>query len=74
MRVPPLSHLDDQGAAHMVDVTAKAATKRTAVAAGSLRTSAQVVELITAGGLAKGDALATACGLPAFWPPSAPAT
>jgi cyclic pyranopterin monophosphate synthase len=56
----PLSHIDDQGAAHMVDVTEKAASKRTAVAAGSLRTSAQVVELIAAGGLAKGDALATA--------------
>jgi cyclic pyranopterin monophosphate synthase len=56
----PLSHIDDQGAAHMVDVTAKAASARTAVAAGSLRTSAQVVELIAVGGLAKGDALATA--------------
>jgi cyclic pyranopterin phosphate synthase len=56
----PLSHIDDQGAAHMVDVTAKAASKRAAVAAGSLRTSAQVVELIAAGGLPKGDALATA--------------
>jgi cyclic pyranopterin monophosphate synthase len=44
----------------MVDVTAKSASARTAVAAGSLRTSAQVVELISAGGLAKGDALATA--------------
>ncbi|MGB6206993.1 cyclic pyranopterin monophosphate synthase MoaC [Mycobacterium sp.] len=56
----PLSHIDDHGAAHMVDVTAKEATERTAVAAGSLRTSAQVVELIAAGGLPKGDALATA--------------
>ena len=56
----PLSHIDDQGAAHMVDVTGKAASARTAIAAGSLRTSAQVVELIAAGGLAKGDALATA--------------
>ncbi|MGB8209985.1 MAG: cyclic pyranopterin monophosphate synthase MoaC [Mycobacterium sp.] len=56
----PLSHIDNQGAAHMVDVTAKAASKRAAVAAGSLRTSAQVVELIAAGGLPKGDALATA--------------
>ena len=56
----PLSHIDDQGAAHMVDVTEKEASKRTAVAAGSLRTSAEVVELIAAGGLAKGDALATA--------------
>ncbi len=44
----------------MVDVTEKAASDRTAVAAGSLRTSAQVVELISTGGLAKGDALATA--------------
>ena len=44
----------------MVDVTEKAASNRTAVAAGSLRTSAEVVELISAGGLAKGDALATA--------------
>jgi cyclic pyranopterin monophosphate synthase len=56
----PLSHIDDQGAAHMVDVTEKEASKRTAVAAGSLRTSAEVVELIAAGELAKGDALATA--------------
>jgi cyclic pyranopterin phosphate synthase len=56
----PLSHIDDQGAARMVDVTAKAATQRTAVAAGSLRTSAEVVELIASGGLPKGDALATA--------------
>jgi cyclic pyranopterin monophosphate synthase len=56
----PLSHIDDQGAAHMVDVTEKAASKRIAVAAGSLRTSAQVIELIAAGGLPKGDALATA--------------
>lgn len=44
----------------MVDVTAKVVTTRTAVAAGVLRTSAQVVQLISAGGLPKGDALATA--------------
>ena len=44
----------------MVDVTAKDATKRTAVAAGTLRTRADVVELIATGGLPKGDALATA--------------
>lgn len=56
----PLSHIDDRGAVQMVDVSEKRATKRTAVAAGSLRTSARVVELISAGGLAKGDALATA--------------
>ncbi|OBH63902.1 cyclic pyranopterin monophosphate synthase MoaC [Mycobacterium sp. E2479] len=56
----PLSHLDDQGAAHMVDVSEKLATKRTAVAAGVLRSSPQVLALISAGGLPKGDALATA--------------
>jgi cyclic pyranopterin monophosphate synthase len=55
-----LSHLDERGAAHMVDVTEKGATKRTAVAAGSLRTSSHVVSLISSGGLPKGDALATA--------------
>jgi cyclic pyranopterin phosphate synthase len=55
-----LSHLDEHGAAHMVDVTAKAVTKRTAVAAGVLVTTPDVVALISAGGLPKGDALATA--------------
>ena len=55
-----LSHLDERGAAHMVDVTEKEATRRTAVAAGALRTSARVVSLISTGGLPKGDALATA--------------
>jgi cyclic pyranopterin phosphate synthase len=55
-----LSHLDDTGAAHMVDVTAKEATRRTAVATGVLRTRADVIELIATGGLPKGDALATA--------------
>ena len=44
----------------MVDVTAKDATKRTAIAAGTLRTRADVVELIATRGLPKGDALATA--------------
>jgi len=55
-----LSHLDERGAAHMVDVTDKAVTARTAVAAGIVHTTAEVVSLITAGGLPKGDALATA--------------
>ena len=44
----------------MVDVTAKAVTKRTAVAAGSFVTTPEVVSLISSGGLPKGDALATA--------------
>ncbi len=44
----------------MVDVTGKNSTKRTAVAAGTLRTTDEVVRLISSGGLPKGDALATA--------------
>lgn len=55
-----LSHLDERGAARMVDVTAKGVTKRTAVAAGTFLTTADVVALISARGLPKGDALATA--------------
>lgn len=55
-----LSHLDESGAAHMVDVTGKDVTRRVAVAAGAVYTGADVVALITAGGLPKGDALATA--------------
>lgn len=55
-----LSHLDETGAAHMVDVTGKDTTKRTAVASGTLRTRPDVIELIATGGLPKGDALATA--------------
>jgi cyclic pyranopterin phosphate synthase len=55
-----LSHLDESGAAHMVDVTNKDPTKRTAVAAGTLTTTTDVVALIASGGLPKGDALATA--------------
>ena len=44
----------------MVDVTAKAVTARTAVAAGALVTTPEVLALISSGGLPKGDALATA--------------
>ena len=55
-----LSHLDESGAAHMVDVTAKDATKRVAVATGTVRTRADVIDLISTNGLPKGDALATA--------------
>ncbi len=44
----------------MVDVTDKVPTARTAVAAGTVHTTAEVIALITSGGLPKGDALATA--------------
>ncbi|MBW4718969.1 cyclic pyranopterin monophosphate synthase MoaC [Saccharothrix obliqua] len=54
------THLDGSGAAHMVDVSAKEQTSRTAVASGVLRTTAEVVRLLRGDGLPKGDALATA--------------
>lgn len=55
-----LPHLDNAGAARMVDVSDKAATARTAVATGVVRTTAEVISLLRADGLPKGDALATA--------------
>ena len=55
-----LSHLDDHGAARMVDVSGKSASARSAVAVGSVRTTEEVIGLIASGGLPKGDALATA--------------
>ena len=55
-----LSHLDDQGAARMVDVSAKDVTTRVATATGRFRTTAEVIELLRRDGLPKGDALAVA--------------
>jgi len=55
-----LSHVDDDGAARMVDVSAKPATARAATAVGSVYTTAEVIGMIAAGGLPKGDDLATA--------------
>lgn len=55
-----MSHVDDQGAARMVDVAGKPVTARCATASASVHTTAEVVDLIASGGLPKGDALATA--------------
>lgn len=55
-----LTHVDAAGSARMVDVTDKDVSARTAVATGTLRTTAEVVELLRRDGLPKGDALATA--------------
>jgi cyclic pyranopterin phosphate synthase len=55
-----LTHLDDKGAAHMVDVSAKNATRREATAAGHIAMSAEALAAIRAGALAKGDALSVA--------------
>lgn len=55
-----LTHLDDQGRAQMVDVSAKGATVREAVAAGEVRMRPETFALIQQGGLPKGDVLAVA--------------
>lgn len=55
-----LSHLDERGAARMVDVSGKTPTGRTATASGAVHTTSEVIGLIASAGLPKGDALATA--------------
>jgi cyclic pyranopterin phosphate synthase len=55
-----LTHVDEAGAARMVDVSGKQPTARTAVATGWFRTTPGVLELLRRDGLPKGDALATA--------------
>lgn len=55
-----LTHVDDAGAARMVDVSQKAVTARTARASGRVLVSPRVVELLRGEGVPKGDALATA--------------
>ncbi|WP_066376272.1 MULTISPECIES: cyclic pyranopterin monophosphate synthase MoaC [unclassified Anabaena] len=55
-----LSHLDSQGQAQMVDVSAKAPTVREAVAVGQVRMLPETLAAIQAGNTPKGDVLATA--------------
>lgn len=55
-----LTHIDEQGAARMVDVSAKDVTARTATATGRVLVSPEVVALLRGGGVPKGDALAVA--------------
>ncbi|MFZ5706195.1 MAG: cyclic pyranopterin monophosphate synthase MoaC [Pseudomonadota bacterium] len=55
-----LSHLDEDGAARMVDVSAKAGTKREAIAEGRILIAADALEAIRAGAVKKGDVLAVA--------------
>jgi cyclic pyranopterin monophosphate synthase len=57
---PHLTHLDDAGAARMVDVSGKEVTTRTARATGRVLVTPEVVDLLRGSGLPKGDALATA--------------
>jgi cyclic pyranopterin phosphate synthase len=55
-----LTHFDDSGQAHMVDVTAKPVTDRMAVARGTVRMQAQTLALIAEGRAQKGDVLGVA--------------
>ncbi|MFC9997833.1 bifunctional molybdenum cofactor biosynthesis protein MoaC/MoaB [Nocardia sp. NPDC127526] len=55
-----LSHVDQEGRARMVDVSAKADTARVAVAGGELVTTAAVVKLVRADDMPKADVLTTA--------------
>lgn len=56
----PLTHFDERGAAQMVDVSAKAATHRVAIARGSVTMASETLALVEAGTAKKGDVLGIA--------------
>ena len=60
MASSPLTHFDAQGQAHMVDVAAKPATHRIAVATGTIEMRAETLALIESGSAKKGDVLGVA--------------
>lgn len=55
-----LTHFDEQGAAHMVDVGGKAASKREAIALGRIAMAPETLRIILSGTAAKGDVLGVA--------------
>ena len=55
-----LTHVDEQGQARMVDVTAKDVTERSATAEALVMMSDATLDLLFGGDLPKGDALGTA--------------
>lgn len=55
-----LTHMNDQGRAKMVDISAKADTERTGVASGRIQMRPETLQLITEGKIKKGDVLAVA--------------
>jgi cyclic pyranopterin monophosphate synthase len=56
----PLTHFDQQGQAHMVDVGGKQETRRVARAAGRIAMQPATLQLIAEGGAKKGDVLGVA--------------
>ncbi len=55
-----LTHLDESGAANMVDVGDKATTSREAVATGQVKMLAETLAMIMSGNAKKGDVIGTA--------------
>jgi cyclic pyranopterin monophosphate synthase len=55
-----LSHLNDKGEAHMVDVSEKAITSRSATAKARMLAAPETIKIITTGTAKKGDVIATA--------------
>ena len=55
-----LSHLDDEGRAQMVDVSAKPMSARTAIAKGKIKLQRKTLDLISKDRIAKGNVFATA--------------
>ena len=55
-----LTHFDERGAAHMVDVGSKEETQRRAVAGGSIRMRPETLRLVRSGTAKKGDVLGVA--------------
>src|SRR5215813_8073334 len=60
MMTGTLTHLDDSGAARMVDVGQKADTERIAVASGEIAMQAETLRMIRDGAIKKGDVLTVA--------------
>jgi len=60
MSEPKLTHLDEHGRAHMVDVGAKPDTERIAIAKGEVQMKRSTLDLIRAGQIKKGDVLTVA--------------
>jgi cyclic pyranopterin monophosphate synthase len=58
--VSKLTHLDDSGAARMVDISAKPATRREATAEGFIHVAKDALQAIAEQAVKKGDVLATA--------------
>jgi cyclic pyranopterin phosphate synthase len=55
-----LTHFDESGAAHMVDVGTKPETERVAIASGKVTMAAATAKAIAAGSIGKGDVLGVA--------------